>query len=117
VAGEPGPRVSATGLRDGRLAAGAATGVAKDTAFLTNDIYLVATKEMSDEVAYQVVKVLWDYNEELGASMPVLKDWRRERMVTRNATIPYHPGAIKFLTEKGAWTKEMDTLQAKLLGE
>ena len=27
MAGEPGPRVSATGLRDGRLAAGAATGV------------------------------------------------------------------------------------------
>jgi len=99
------------------LKAGAATGVAKDTAFLTNDIYLVATKEMGDEVAYQVVKVLWEYNEELAASMPVLKDWRRERMVTRNATIPYHPGAIKFLKEKGAWTKEMDTLQAKLLGE
>src|SRR3989338_6452200 len=53
-----------TGSYPSVVRAGAATGVAKDTAFLTNDVYLVATKEMSDDVAYQVVKVLWDYNEE-----------------------------------------------------
>jgi len=82
-----------------------------------NDVYLVATKEMSDDVAYQVVKVLWDYNEELAASIPVLKEWRRDRMVTKNATIPYHPGVIRFFREKGVWTKEMDALQAKLMGE
>lgn len=97
--------------------AGAATGVVKDTAFLTNDIYLVAAREMSDETAFEVVKALWEFNEELGAAYPALKQWRRDRMVSKNATIPYHPGAVKFFQEKGVWGNEMEGLQAKLLNQ
>lgn len=99
------------------LKAGAATGVVKDSTLLTNDIYLVASKDFSDDTAYEVVKVLWEYNQELGAAYPTLKEWRRERIVSKNAFIPYHPGAIKFLKEKGVWNKEMEALQAKLLGQ
>ncbi|MBI2359816.1 MAG: TAXI family TRAP transporter solute-binding subunit [Deltaproteobacteria bacterium] len=97
--------------------AGSATGIVKNTAFLTSDYYLVASTSLSDEAAFQIVSTLWAYNQELGAAFPALKDWRRDRMVTDKAFIPYHPGAIKFFKEKGLWTKEMDTLQAKLLGE
>ena len=95
--------------------AGAATGIVKDSALLTNDIYLVASKEFSDQAAYEAVKALWEYNQELGAAYPALKDWRRERMLSKDAFIPYHPGAIKFFKEKGIWNKEMEALQAKLL--
>lgn len=52
---------------------------------------------------------------ELGEANPVLRAWRRERMVSQKATIPYHPGAIRFFKESGAWSKEMEDLQAKLL--
>lgn len=97
--------------------AGAATGLVKDTAVLTNDIYLVAGKEFSEEAAYNVVKALWEFNEELGAAYPALKAWRRERMVSKNAFIPYHPGVIKFFKEKQVWSKEMEALQAKLLAQ
>jgi len=97
--------------------AGGGTGVVKDTTFLTNDIYLVAAKELSDEAAYEVVKVLWDFNAELGAAYPALKAWRRERMVSKNATIPYHPGAVKFFQEKGIWPSDMQALQARLLAQ
>ena len=96
------------------LKPGAATGIVKETAVLTNDIYLVATKELSDEAAYEVVKALWEYNQELGDAYPALKSWRRERMVSKNAFIPYHPGAIKFFKEKHLWSKEMEALQTKL---
>ena len=95
--------------------AGAATGIVKDSALLTNDIYLVASKEFSDQAAYEAVKALWEYNQELGAAYQALKDWRRERMLSKDAFIPYHPGAIKFFKEKGIWNKEMEALQAKLL--
>ena len=81
---------------------------------MTTDTYLIATKDMSDEAAYQVVKALWEYNEELGATHPILKDWQRERMVSDKAFIPYHAGVIKLFKEKGVWSKEMDALQAKL---
>jgi TRAP transporter TAXI family solute receptor len=97
--------------------AGSATGVVKDTTFLTNDIYLIAAREMSDETAYEVVKALWEHNEELGAAFPALKQWRRDRMVSKNAMIAYHPGVVRFFQEKGAWNNEMQALQAKLLNQ
>jgi TRAP transporter TAXI family solute receptor len=97
--------------------AGSATGIVKDTALLNNDIYLVASKDLSEEAAYQVAKVLWDHNQELGEAYPALKAWRRERMVSKNAFIPYHPGAVKFFKEKQVWSKEMEALQAKLLSQ
>ncbi|MBI2359817.1 MAG: TAXI family TRAP transporter solute-binding subunit [Deltaproteobacteria bacterium] len=105
------------GSYPGLVARGSSTGVATDMHMLTNDIYLVATKFMSDEVAYEIVKTLWERNEELGPVHPGLKEWTRERMVNQTVFIPYHPGAIKFLKEKGVWSKEMDALQAKLLGD
>lgn len=97
--------------------AGSATGLVKDTAMLTNDIYLVATKGLSDDAAYVVVKALWDNMNELWAAYPALSSWRQDRMVSRNAFIPYHPGAIRLYKEKGIWNKQMDDLQAKLLAQ
>ncbi|MBI2359291.1 MAG: TAXI family TRAP transporter solute-binding subunit [Deltaproteobacteria bacterium] len=99
------------------LKAGSAAGIVKETAVLTNDVYLVASKELTDDAAYEVVKALWNYNQELGAAYPTLKEWTRERIVSPRATIPYHPGAIRFFKEKGVWSKEMEPLQAKLLGQ
>ena len=99
------------------LKAGSAAGIVKDTTVLTNDVYLVASKELSDEAAYEVVKALWVYNQDLGAAYPTLKEWTRERMVSQRATIPYHPGAIRFFKEKGVWSEEMEALQVKLMGK
>lgn len=96
---------------------GSATAIIKDTAVLTNDIYLVAAKEFSEESAYGAVRALWEFNQELGAAYPALKEWRRERMVSKTAFIPYHPGAVKFFKEKQLWTKEMEALQAKSLAQ
>jgi len=99
------------------LKKGSATGIVKDTWVLTNDVYLVASKELSDEAAYEVVKALWENNKELGEAYSALRAWVPGRMVSKEAYIPYHPGAIKFFKEKGKWGKEMDALQAKLLAE
>ena len=97
--------------------AGTATGLLKDTAMLTNDIYLVASKDLSEDGAYTVVKALWDNTKELSAAYSALSSWRQDRMVRKNAFIPYHPGAIKFYKEKGVWDKQMDDLQARLLAQ
>ena len=94
--------------------AGSATAIVRDTPLMTTDTYLIATKDFSEEAAYQIVKTLWEYNEELGAAHPILKDWQRDRMMSDKAFIPYHPGAIKFFREKQLWSKEMDALQTKL---
>lgn len=99
------------------LKAGSATGVVKDTTFLTSDIYLVAAKTLSEEAAYEILKVIWENNHELGPAHPALREWTRDRMASDKPFIPYHPGAVKFFKQKGVWTKEMDSLQAKLLSE
>lgn len=97
--------------------AGTATGLLNDTAMLTNDIYLVGTKDLSDEAAYTIVKALWDNTKELAAAYSALSSWRQDRMVSTRAFIPYHPGSIKFYREKGVWSAQMDDLQAKLLAQ
>jgi len=99
------------------LKAGSVTGIVKDTAVLTNDIYLVAASTMSEEAAYTIVKTMWDHDQELGAAHPALKEWTRHRMVSESAFIPYHPGAVKLFKERGVWTRELEALQAKLLAE
>jgi TRAP transporter TAXI family solute receptor len=81
------------------------------------DFYLVGSAKLSDDTAYHVVKTLWDYDKELGPIHVRLKDWTRDKYVTTKATVPYHPGAIKFYKEMGAWGAEMDNLQRQLLEE
>jgi uncharacterized protein len=100
-----------------RVKAGTATGVVNDVSMLTNDIYLVAGKELSDDAAYAVVKTMWDNNKELAAAYAALASWQTGRMVSKNVFIPYHPGAIRLFREKGVWDKSMDELQARLLAQ
>lgn len=99
------------------MKAGSSTGILTDTWVLTNDIYLVVSKDFPEEAAYQVAKALWDHNKELGKAYRGLRSWRPGRMVSKAAFIPYHPGSIKFFKEKGKWNKDMDALQAKRLAE
>ncbi len=77
--------------------------------------YLVAGEKVSDEAAYQIVKVLWEKNAELGEMHARLKAWSKDGFVDEAATIPYHPGAVRFFKEIGAWSPKMDEIQAKLL--
>lgn len=105
------------GSYPGIVKAGSATGVVNDVAMLTNDIYLVGMKELSDDAAYAVVKTLWENNKELAAAYSALASWQPSRMVSKNAFIPYHPGAIRLFREKGVWDKNMDELQTRLLAQ
>jgi hypothetical protein len=79
--------------------------------------YLVAGASLSEEAAYRVVKVLWEKNAELFPMHARLKAWVKEGYVDENATIPYHPGAVKFYKEVGAWPPAMEAVQAKLLSQ
>jgi uncharacterized protein len=92
-------------------------GVREPTWVMAYDFYLVAAEKMSDEVAYQIVKTLWEHDKELGAIHVRLKDWTNDRFVSSKATVPYHPGAVKFYQEMGVWTGDMAKLQQNLLAQ
>lgn len=90
-------------------------GIKGPTIMMKYDTYLVGAERLSDQTAYEIVKTLWDYDKELWPINVALKTWTTDLFVTKNATIPYHPGAIKFYKEKGVWNTDMDKVQAKLL--
>lgn len=90
-------------------------GVKEPVYLMAYDFYLVGSEKLSDDLAYAVVKTLWEHDSELAPIHARLKDWTKERFVTNRATVPYHPGAIKFYKEVGVWSAQMDALQAQLL--
>jgi len=93
------------------------TGVEKEQYLWAYDIYLIAREDLPDEAAYQAVRALWENYKDLGAIHVLLKDWTQDRFATKEAILPYHPGAIKFYKEKKVWTDEMVKLQEALLGK
>lgn len=98
-----------------RIKKGSAVGVLEDVPVQANDMYMLAPVNLSEDIVQAVLKVLWDNNDELRKVTPRMRDWSRERMVSTEAAVPYHPGAIKFFREKRVWSADMDALQQKLL--
>jgi uncharacterized protein len=91
------------------------TGIEKQQHLWAYDIYLIIHEKASDEAAYLISKTLWENHAEFEKVHKLLKDWTPSRFVSKNAMIPYHPGAIKFYKEKGDWDEEMDRLQKSLV--
>jgi TRAP-type uncharacterized transport system substrate-binding protein len=92
-------------------------GIREPTYLMAYDFYLVGSEKLSVDIAYTLVKTLWEYDKELASIHVRLKDWTKERFVNSKATIPYHPGVINFYKEVGIWGAEMDNLQGRLLRE
>jgi TRAP transporter TAXI family solute receptor len=114
--GEKRLRAAVPGYYPRWVKAGTATGVVEDTCFIAYDSYLAASKSSPDAVVNATLKSLWDHESELAPVHPMLKEWTRDRGVGADVTIPYHPAAVRFFKEHGAWKAEMDQAQQKLLG-
>jgi uncharacterized protein len=97
------------------LKSGSSTGIVGDTCVQAYDIYFVGHKALPGKVVQAALKALWDNVEKLPPLHPQFKDWTRERAASADVTIPYHPAAVEFYKEKGAWSAKMDETQKKLL--
>ena len=90
-------------------------GVPEEMFMLAKDTTLVASKNLSEDVAYQITKALWENYKELAPIHPRLRLWTSDRFASTRAVVPYHPGSIKLYKEKGAWTDALEEHQKKLL--
>jgi len=63
---------------------------------------LVTGDKMSDQEAYDVVKLIIDKKADLVAVHKDAASFSVENQVMANSPIPWHPGAVKFFKEKGA---------------
>jgi TRAP transporter TAXI family solute receptor len=92
-------------------------GVNEEIHLYAYDNYAICRQDLPDDAAYLVVKALWENYQEMPSIHAGLKDWTQDRFVSKEALIPYHPGAIRFYKEKGLWTDEMAKLQESLLAK
>ena len=91
------------------------TGVVEPTYMYIYEHYLVAREDLSEDAAYAVVKATYENYADYAPIHPRLEEMKPERFVSERATVPYHPGAIKYYKEAGVWTDRMDALQEELL--
>ncbi len=96
------------------LKKGYAAGVVESTVVMTNDMYLLVPAVLSGSVVEAVLTTLWDHNETLRKVSPLMRLWTRDRMVSGEASIPFHSAAIAFYREKGLWSAVLEKHQAEL---
>ena len=85
------------------------TGVKAETHVVGYPLQLVSSAKVSEKTVYTMVKTWWENLAELQTFHPLFKRWKKEHQALTNFTVPYHPGAIKFYKEVGAWTAKHDT--------
>ena len=73
-----------------------------------------AHRELDEEIAYRLVKVLLESQEELKLIHRDFAQWTEHNAV-RKLPVPYHPGAIRYYKERGIWSPQLDQLQTELL--
>ena len=76
-------------------------GMAADNKQATVWNVLLAHEKMSNDVAYNIVKTLFEKRDDLIAVHQEARNIKLESQKTATSPIPFHPGAIKYLTEKG----------------
>ena len=73
----------------------------KDIAIAVAQNLLVADAGLPDRVAYNVVKTFLERRDELIAVHGEAKAIALDNQSPKNSPIPWHPGAVKYLKEKG----------------
>jgi TRAP transporter TAXI family solute receptor len=63
---------------------------------------LVAHEKMGDQAAYNIVKTIFDKRSDLIAVHVEAENIRLESQKNSATPIPFHPGAVKYFTERGA---------------
>ena len=62
---------------------------------------LVVPADLPEKLAYDIIKTIFDYKADLVAVHQEAKSIDLKNQTKANSSIPYHPGAVKYLSEKG----------------
>ena len=81
--------------------------------FAMNTLF-VTRPGVSDDTVYKVVKSILENNKLFVSYHHQAKPWTLKNALT-NVQLPFHPGAIRYFKEKGAWTAAHAAKQKKLL--
>jgi TRAP transporter TAXI family solute receptor len=73
----------------------------KDNKITSVQNILVANESLPDQVAYEIVKTFIEHKADLVAVHGEAKNIDLDKQTKANSAIPWHPGAVKYFTEKG----------------
>ncbi len=73
----------------------------KDNSIAVVQNILVANAKLPDKVAYDIIKVFIEKRDELIAVHAEAKSITLDNQTPKSSPIPWHPGALKYLAEKG----------------
>jgi hypothetical protein len=62
---------------------------------------LVSNENLSDRTAYNIVKTIFDHRDDLIAVHKEAENFKLESQKAAASPIPFHPGAVKYFTERG----------------
>ena len=79
------------------------------------DIYLVASKAMTDQDAINIIELIEENWDVLENQFSALKRGSPVTFIDNNHTIPFHPGAIKYYTEISRWSDQSEERNNELL--
>lgn len=75
---------------------------------------LVVRGDFPEDSAYNIIKTIMEGQKELAAVHKEGKSWNLEKTL-QDPPLPFHPGAVKYFKEVGAWTPELDKWQQEQL--
>jgi TRAP transporter TAXI family solute receptor len=81
---------------------GAYPGMRADVAVVGVENALVVGADMDEQLAYDLTKVLFEKHSDLVAIHPEARHLSLAKAVRRSPA-PFHPGAVRFYEERGAW--------------
>jgi TRAP transporter TAXI family solute receptor len=93
-------KIESDAYQAGVIPAGTYDGQDADVQTVAITNILVSHEKVSDEVAYQMTKLMFDNLSSLGNAHSAAKDIKLEN-ATKNLPIPLHPGAERFYKEAG----------------
>jgi TRAP transporter TAXI family solute receptor len=85
----------------GKIPAGTYPGQTKDNQIATVWNILVVPPSMSDDMAYQITKTIFDKKDELATVHAEANNIKFENQKVANTPVKFHPGALKYFAEKG----------------
>lgn len=77
-------------------------GVLGPTTLLFEDYVVVAGSHVSDDDGYKIAKMLYEAQDKLASIVKAYERYDKAKLA-RDPQIPFHPGAVKYYTEKGIW--------------
>jgi len=89
------------------IPAGTYKGIDKDVHTYTLPQMWICRADLPEELVYQIIKAVYDHNDERNAIHPMAKKYTIENAFKGSRSVPvgYHPGAIRYYKEKGIWNK------------